>query len=234
MMENRLHSTRHGLQYSLQMLFRDIPLRGKRVLDIGGGAGQHTFYSAVSGAQMVTCLEPESAGAETNIAAKFEQLKESLGCPNVRFRATTFQDYQAEDGPFDIILLHNSINHLNEEKCIRLLNDPEARTIYREIFQKLFDFTTAGGHLIVCDCTRYNLFATFGLRSPLCPSIEWHKHQSPTFWTGMLAEVGFNEPNVSWSSYSRFGRWGHALMGNAVAAFFLTSHFRLVMRRHGR
>src|ERR1700724_1539348 len=72
-----VYSNRRNLQRHLYYLFDGIELRNKRVLDVGGGAGLLTVYAAVRGAEAV-CVEPEAAGATTDITAKFRQLKDAV------------------------------------------------------------------------------------------------------------------------------------------------------------
>jgi hypothetical protein len=63
------------------------------------------------------------------------------------------------------------------------------------------------------------------------PHIEWEKHQAPGVWVRLLEEVGFAQPRLRWSSFNRLRGTGRALLGNPVAAYFLTSHFCLQMRK---
>ena len=57
-----LYPNRGNLQFHLKTLFKDIALENRRVLDIGGGSGLHSFYVACMGAKEVVCLEPENGG----------------------------------------------------------------------------------------------------------------------------------------------------------------------------
>jgi len=55
---------------------------------------------------------------------------------NVNFYPVLFQEFSTTR-TFDIVLLHASINHLDEEACIRLQYDDQARRRYGLIFQRL-------------------------------------------------------------------------------------------------
>lgn len=75
-----------------------------------------------------------------------------------------------------------------------------------------------------------NLYPKLGLKNPIDPSIEWHKHQPPSERAKVAAPEGLILENVLWSSPTRFGKWGQFLIGNAVGAWFFTSHFVATLR----
>jgi hypothetical protein len=177
------------------------------------------------------CLEPESAGSSAGMQDAFRTIAAKLDAERASMLPITFQDYQPGPDKYDVILLHNSINHLDEGACIRLRQDPAARDIYKALFRKMYDMMNAPGWLIIADCTRYNFFNCLGMKSPLMPTIEWHKHQRPKLWARLLEEVGFTDPRVAWTSINRLGAPGRLFLGNRLAAFFLLSHFRLAVRQ---
>jgi len=227
-------ASKANLRFYLDYLFQDISLVGKSMLDIGGGSGLFSFYTAIMGATEVICLEPELAGSTKDNLDKFKQLSLSLSLSNVSFQPVRFQDFDARNRTFDIILLHNAINHLDEEACTKLQYNDAARNRYRSIFQKLSEIAAPGAKLIIADCSRYNFFALLGIRNPIAPTIEWHKHQSPEYWSNMLFGYGFVNPKVRWTSSSSLRRIGRLFFGNRFASYFLTSHFVLVMEKTHR
>ncbi len=116
----------------MKTLFKKVTLENRRVLDIGGGGGLHSFYAACMGAKEIICLEPETEGSRSGMGAKFRKLSETLGDNQVRFEPVTFQAFEPAGEQFDIILLHKSINHLDETACINLLNSEVPKAIYME------------------------------------------------------------------------------------------------------
>jgi len=231
MIAEGLYSTKEKLRFHLESTFEGVGLEGKSVVDIGGGSGLHSFYAASCGAREVVCLDPEAAGSHSGMHANFRRLGEALGYDNVRLEPVTFQDFDARGNQFDVMLLHDSINHLDEPACVTLLTDADSRRTYREIFARMAGLAMQGGKLVVCDCSRNNFFGHLKLRNPFVPTIEWHKHQAPRTWANLLLEAGFTNPRVRWSSFNRLGKAGIFLTGNRVAAYFLSSHFRLTMDR---
>lgn len=220
------------LAFYLNYLFQDVFFTGRSMIDIGGGSGLYSFYAAISGAKHVICLEPEMEGSTKGTLEKFKQLSASLSLSNVSFQPVRFQEFDADNQTFDIILLHASINHLDEEACIKLQYDDEARRRYKLIFQKLSKIAALGAKLIITDCSRNNFFASLGIRNPFAPTIEWHKHQSPEFWSNMLSDYGFINPKIRWMSFSFLRKIGRLLFGNRFASYFLASAFLLVMDKN--
>ncbi|GMU23183.1 MAG: hypothetical protein AMXMBFR13_32660 [Phycisphaerae bacterium] len=220
-----------NLRFYLAYLFDGVDLVGKRMLDIGAGSGLYGIYAVCSGAAKAVCLEPEAAGSVSGVRQKFDRIVGELELDCVSVSAATLQEFDPGDERFDLVFLHNSINHLDEPACITLHRDASARRRYREVFRKMHDLTAPDGSLVIADCARRNLFGDLGLKNPLARMIEWHKHQSPRLWAHLLGEVGFGRPRIRWTSYNSLGRLGRILLGNRWAAYCLNSHFCLTMQR---
>lgn len=210
-------------------LFPDIDFKEKRFLDIGGGVGTYSFYAACRGACEVVCLEPEAAGSSSGMREEFQRRAQVLGMENVRLLPLTFQEYDS-DAPFDILFCHNAINHLDESAVVRCHYDPSAQDVYVALFHKMRRLCVAGGYLIIADASRYNLWATLGRPNPLCPTIEWHKHQSPRLWKRLCERAGFQTVSVRWRSPARLGKIGQFVFGNEWVNYFFWSHFCLTLR----
>jgi SAM-dependent methyltransferase len=228
--EERMHPSVRRLRFYVRSLFAGVRLQGSRVLDIGGGSGMFTFYAACMGADTALCLEPESEGSSSGMSARFARVHAKLGLGDrAALRPVTLQNFDPGSTKFDVVLLHNSINHLDEPACIRLLDDEKARETYRRVFAKIHTLSANGASLIVCDCSRRNLFASLGMHNPIAPSIEWHKHQAPTTWAALLGDAGFGDPRITWIPFSGMGALGRTLTGNRCVAYCLNSRFCLRM-----
>jgi SAM-dependent methyltransferase len=226
-----VYPNRGNLKFHLRFLFDGVPLRDRSILEIGGGAGTLSFYAGSIGAKRVVCLEPEAAGSDRGIQRHFHRLSKRLKLDSVRLEPTTLQQFDPRGDTFDVVVVHDAINHLDEEACIALPRSLEARRRYLELFGKIFDLTRPGGHFVAADCSRYNLFGMLRLRNPLVPTIEWHKHQTPGTWSTLLKQVGFERPRIRWSTLNTLRTPGRILFGNALAAFALNSHFCMTMTR---
>lgn len=225
-----LYPGRGNLKFYLSYLFEGVSFEGSSMLDIGGGSGLLSLYGAYMGAKPVVCLEPKLEGSSRDAADTLKRLCDGLP-PYISIipKAVTFQEFEPSNQTFDIILLHNSINHLDEEACINLQHSDDAKKRYKVIFQKLGELAAPRAKLIIADCSRYNFWHQIRLRNPLAPTIEWHKHQRPEYWSSLLNAFGFVNPQIRWTSLTKFGTIGRLLFGNWLASYLTTSHFCLVM-----
>jgi SAM-dependent methyltransferase len=226
-----VYSNKKNLKRHLDYLFDGIDLQKKYLLDVGGGAGLLTVYAAIRGADSV-CVEPEGDGSTGGVAGKFLQLKKAVD-PELHADLVvgSIQNYLSVPRSFDVVIIANAINHLNEEACIHLLDDPSAQAEYESIFRAFFRSLNPGGWLVATDCSKSNFFNDIGAKSPFMPDIEWQKHQSPSTWDRLLQRVGFAPARVQWSSPNTLGSPGRFVLGNRIAAYFLLSHFRLAARK---
>src|SRR5690606_23713623 len=178
-------------EFWIRQSLRDAPIAGKSVLDIGAGSGLFTCYLALKGARHVVALEPDGDGSVEAPRARLLRHVQLLGLRNVTCLPDTLQAFDPGLERFDVILANNVINHLDEAAVQVLGRDPAARAAYTIVLSKMFDLLTPGGLAIIADCARDNLFGWFGLKNPLAPSIEWHKHQNPRVWSDLLESAGF-------------------------------------------
>jgi len=225
----RIPGTRMAAR-ELRYLFQDIDLAGKRLLDIGGGDGFYSFYAAAMGAKEVVCLEPSDAGSSSDSTRRFQKMQARFPQANVLLDTRLIQEFSAAQ-PFDVILMHASINHIDEDACIRLLTDQAVWEKFRRQLADIAALLVKDGYLVVSDCARQNFFDRLGLQNPLCPTIEWHKHQQPEVWARLLTEAGFRDARIHWKPIYRLGAAGQLLTGNKLVSFFLKSAFRMHMQK---
>jgi SAM-dependent methyltransferase len=220
-----------NLRFLLETTFEGIGFADRSVLDITAGDGTASFYAACAGAAKVVSVEPEGAGSGSGAGQRFTRLRELLACQQVELRPETLLDLDPGGEQFDVLISMASINHIDEDACVRLQDDPEAQETYLRILSKLADLAAPGADLMVSDVSRYNLFAQLGIRNSIAPKIEWHKHQSPKLWVELLERVGFCNPRIRWKSFNILRRPGRVLFGNRVAAYCSNSAFWLSMKR---
>jgi SAM-dependent methyltransferase len=214
-------------------LFEGTDLPGKSILDIGGGIGLAATYALAKGASRATLLEPEGAGSR-RVLARAHRLRAALGLDDrLTIRPDSLQEYRGEGGPFDVAILEASINHIDEEAVVSLPHREAARNRYHAIIEKIASLLNPGASVVVSDCARRNFFGDLGLRNPLAPSIQWHKHQQPATWIALFRNCGFGNPKVRWGMHTTLGAPSRILLGNAVVFYFLSSYFILTMHYAG-
>ena len=215
-----------------QQIYKGIDLQGKTVLDIGAGRGMASAFAIAHGAKHVVALEPEAAGATEGYSADILRVQEELKAPNFEVRAQPVQDYDSAGRTFDIVLMYQSVNHLDEPMCMALRQSEEARGVYRGIFRLIAGMMNPDARLIMVDASRCNFWPMIGLKNPIVPRIEWEKHQTPRTWVRLLVPLGFVKERVSWHTYHALRHFG-PVFANRVVSFVLESVFRLVLRYPG-
>ena len=215
-------------------LLQGIDLSDRTILDIGGGVGLASTYALAHGAQRATLLEPEAAGSRNRQLDYARRMRDELNLGDrFEIRSDTLQAFDGRGAPFDVAVLEASINHLDEDAVISMLESEASRARYREIIGKMASLLRPGATIVISDCARHNFFGDLGLRNPLVPSIDWKKHQQPKTWIKLLETCGFSSATVHWGIHSTLGPWGRRLLGNAFVFYFLSSYFILTMRYDG-
>lgn len=210
-----------------EFLFRGIDLRGARVLDVGCGTGAWALWAALHGASHVVGLEPEAHGSTPHTLRVFQQTIEQLNlAATVHASSTRLEDLPAGQ-EFDVVVMYNVINHIDEEAVQSLHQNAAAAERYVAVFRQLYSRMAAGGYLLVADCARNNFWNDLSLPSPLARTIEWEKHQNPRTWTSLLQQAGFRAYDLRWSPLQPFTR----LTANRVVQYLTTSHFVLRMQK---
>jgi hypothetical protein len=176
------------------------------------------------------CIEPEAAGVSTGARGHFERIRSEFPGAPVTLDTRTIQEYSS-GSPFDVVLLYASVNHLDEDACVRLPDDANAREVYKREFARIASLLVPGGKIVVSDCSSRNFFASLGMKSPIVPTVESRKHQPPEVWARLLGESGFCSPEIRWEPIFGYGRAVESLTANAAAAYFLKSIFHLSMVR---
>jgi len=222
------------VSYHAQRLLAGYDIRGKRVLDIGCGKGAFSVYFALMGAGWVVGIDPAGAGGSEEVLVAMPARIQHLELPNCEFWPVEFAPGLFDSKSFDLVFLHNSVNHLHETTS-DLNQDPEARAIYRDLVSEMFHIMVPGGTIVMSDCARSNLFAPlvrlgFGHPVPGMAAIDWDKHQEPGVWQRLLQDAGFTDFSLAWyvpAPLKRFER----LINNRLVNFCTFSHFTIYARR---
>jgi SAM-dependent methyltransferase len=207
-------------------VFDGLNLHGKRVLEIGCGKGGLVAWAAVHGASFVLGLEPEKDGSENSSYRTLETVVSSLCLGNVEASPKAFDEYPFSE-PFDIVLLYNVINHLDERAVIDMHTNMASYERFVCIADKLRAVTAPKGTLILTDAARSNLWGDLGKRSPFARTIEWNKHQNPGTWRKLFEQTGFKMVGLRWSHLYPLGK----LSSNVLIHYITISHFLMRLER---
>ena len=216
----------------LKYVYRNVEFAGRRVLDIGAGAGLHSLHAALAGATVVA-LEPSGPGGSE---ASLRQLRARAAVAPEGSLQIQLQPIEAlsGDGDFDVVLCINTINHIDERLVTRLPDDTEAIDRYRGFLDEVHRRLRPGGILVLSDASPENRLKWMAdsrwLRHPFAPTINWSLHQPPEVWTALAAQARFGVTDVTWDPPRQLITLGDWLARRGIASW-LTSHFVLTMRR---
>jgi len=219
------HPFHRSLLY-LKWLFKGIDFKGKKILDVGGGNGIYSYYAKSEGASYCLNLEPFASGSK-NVKIRDSEIEDDL---RIDTQPHTFQEFETQS-KFDVIILHDSINHLDEENFSQIHKIKEAYTIYSRLISKMGKMLSKNGIVVISDCSRINFFGALGIRNPVAPSIDWDIHQHPKILSKLFSENSFDLLKLRWSPFKKFDRFGHLLSRLGFSfSYFLQSHFNLIFR----
>jgi len=229
-LRDHLFSHRQVLRNRIESKFYDVQFEGARVLDIGSGSGRYSLLAAREGAERVVALEPEVPDSRASRCHTLDRL--AADYQTITVESDTFQEFDTRERTFDIILSHNSINHLDGEACRVLHESDWAIERYRAIFDKLSRLAADGATLFVADASRANFFSGLGLLNPFVPELDWDVHQPPQLWSRLLEDHGFVKREIRWIPIlSLLYDSRTQLLENSLAAYLTNSHFVLLMDR---
>jgi hypothetical protein len=218
--------------YFKGQIFKGVDLKNKRMLDIGGGNGLASIRSLMQGGlKEATVLDPFDSGSNSDMLEQFQKMKYASGVGDrLKLHIGTLKDLSVKDGIFDIALMHNSVNHINEEMIPLLKFSLKARNTFLEEFKSIRSRIALNGTLIVSDCSNRNFFGDMGIKNPIAPTINWAIHQSPAVWSAIIQSSEFKHARTTWTTRRELGRFGHFILGNKVGAYLTSSHFTLVFK----
>lgn len=230
--ELKLYSTLPRLEHRAGQLFRGLDLKDRSILDIGCGRGTFLFWCLHKGASNCLGVEPEASGSTSGSSKIFEKAIIKLECEDqIELFKGIFQEIpDSYKGQFDIILMFNVINHLDEDAYIMLRNDKSALELYKSFIKWIGDFLKPNGRMIIADCAHNNFFSDLNITNPFAKNIEWNKHQNPRTLISLLAEAGFERVRLEWSTIYPLRHFGR-LFANQIVSYFRASHFILEVKK---
>ncbi|RWB06304.1 class I SAM-dependent methyltransferase [Mesorhizobium sp.] len=231
--------SRRVLPRYLGWLFSGVPLEGSTVYDIGGGTGLISFYAAEQGAKKVLCVEPLAEGSRDDMLTGFAEAQRTLrnGSRVSLERVELCQFAEQSHPPADVVILHNVVNHLDEDACRRISNNDEsARASYIEQFRSFKGMLRDNGILIIADAGRDSFWTEIGVYNPFAPTIDRSVHQQPEIWQALLEQSGFERQDIRWTPFLSL-MMGVApsprpVSSRSLSSYYSLGHFALRMRKH--
>lgn len=208
--------------YFNQYVFQGVDLKNKKMADVGGGNGIASFYACM---QEPSCqswvIDPIAEGSNSEMMDQFSRLRQSTRCVRVNYHNGLITSL-SEPQEFDIVLMHNSINHIVEDI---LRSDASEQKRFQERLAPVTERLKPGGQLIVAECGKQNFWDHIGLRSPFAPTIDWQIHEEPEFWSNILENQNCAHLKTNWSARRELRAVGKWLLANRIGSYFTNSHF---------
>jgi hypothetical protein len=123
-------------------------------------------------------MEREFDGSTSGVIKRFGEILAQY--PDLPVTRTTrvLGEYNTDE-KFDVIVMHDSVNHIDEELCMVLHKDEVAQKKYLAFFDLIASYFKPNTELLVADCSNKNFFHAIGMKNIFVPNIEWEKHQGP-------------------------------------------------------
>jgi len=218
---------KHHYRYSFYLeiyIFHGIELKSKTLLDVGGGNGIASFYARYKD-NTCKCIvaDPLKKGSNEFMEDQFNKLSKLYG-KGVKLHKG-YTSSLPKRMKFDLILLHNSINHIGEDIISTVKDVPEHRNEYLKRLKEVLSHGKKGAKIIVADCSNKNFWGDLKLPNIFAPSINWKIHKDPNFWTDMLNELNCKHIKTNWTARRELLYLGKFFLANKVMSYFTDSHF---------
>ena len=210
--------------YFENYIFKDLDIKNKSILDLGGGNGIASFYAThIDDSCKCVIVDPFEEGSNTKMLDQYKKMSSIYGK-----RVSLHNDYVTslpDTSEFDIVLMHNSINHIGEDLIKNLEIGSQAWKEYQDRIYSIFSRAKPEATIIISDCSNRNFWGDVGIKNPFAPSIEWELHQPPTTWTKMFEDFGCQHLDTQWTSRRELLSLGKYVLANKFFSYFINSHF---------
>ena len=210
--------------YFKNYIFNGVELKNKSIMDFGGGNGIASFFAVhYNEACDCTIVDPFDEGSNAEMVNQYHKLSRFYGGA-VRLH-NDYVDSLPVRETYDVILMHNSINHIGEDIIEEIGVNKNYWEEYLEKIKPILLRAKRGAVIIVADCSNKNFWNDFGVRNPIAPTIEWRLHQPPHVWREMFEQLGCSHINTNWTTRRELLVPGKMLLANKFCQYFLGSHF---------
>lgn len=210
--------------YFKNYIFKGVNLKNKSLMDFGGGNGIASFFAVHSDESCnCTIVDPFDEGSNSQMSNQYNQLSRFYS-GSVRLHNDYIDSLPVGD-KYDLILMHNSINHIGEDIIEDIEINKNHWEKYLERLKPVVMRAKKGANIIVADCSNKNFWNDLGIKNPIASSIEWNIHQPPRVWKRMFEELGCTHINTKWTTRREFLTPGNILLANKFFSYFMESHF---------
>jgi hypothetical protein len=216
--------------YFKNYIFDKIILKNKKLLDLGGGNGVASFFAYNSERSCkCTIVDPYLEGSNKRMSLQNKKLSKIYN--NAVRLHNDYIDTLPENYKFDIILMHNSINHIGEDIIGDIDSNKNSQIEYSRRLSKILERANANATLIIADCSSKNFWNDLKIKNFLAPTIDWNLHKPPNVWKNLIENLGFEHISTKWRARRELLSFGKFFLSNVYASYMLNSFFVSIYKK---
>ena len=216
--------------YFKNYIFDGINLRDKKLLDLGGGNGIASFFAYhTEKSCKCTIVDPYVDGSHKQMHTQFEDLSKLYD--NSVTLHNGYVDTLPESHTFDLILMHNSINHIGEDIVGDIDTNKNSQVEYSKRLTKILDRAKSNSIIIVSDCSSKNLWNDLKIKNILAPTIDWNLHKPPSVWQKLLEDLDCQHISTKWTARRELLLIGKFILSNRFASYMINSSFVSIYKK---
>ena len=217
--------------YFKNYIFDKINLKNKKLLDLGGGNGLASFF-AYNEEKTCKCtiVDPFADGSHKQMSLQFEKLSNFFD--NAVALHNDYIDTLPENIKFDLILMHNSINHIGEDIISDMDTNKKSQDEYSRRLSQILERANSNAIIIVADCSSDNFWNDLRIKNFFAPTIDWNLHKPPYVWQNLIENFGFKHISTKWTARRELLSFGKILLSNFYASYMINSSFVSVYKKN--